>query len=199
MDHFYTNRGRPPIFANMTLDGIESILQNKYWNNKSGIIRRQNNKMKIHFIRYADDWIITANNKEVLLEIKIIIENFLKERGLELSREKTKLTHINTGFDFLGWNFRKYKNKLLIKPSKKSFEEIKSKIRNIFKTFQTITQENLIKLLNPIIVGWCNYHKKVVAKKTFSKLDNYIFNLLMQWTKRRHPNKSSSWIVKKYW
>ena len=105
-----------------------------------------------------DDFIVTARTKEIAEEVKNLIGNFLKQRGLELSNEKTQITHINDGFDFLGWNFRKYNGKLLIKPSKKSIQKITREISEIIRNGKTWTQQNLINILNPIITGWSNYH-----------------------------------------
>ena len=92
--------------------------------------------------------------------------------GLELG-EKTVITHIDDGFDFRGYNFRKYKGKLLIKPSRKSIESITDRIRKVGKNARAWTQDALIKTLNPIIRGWANYHRHIVAAETFGKLDNY--------------------------
>jgi len=189
-----------PILANMTLDGIESILVNKYHRGKSGKIHSNYRaKYKVNFVRYADDFIVTAKTKEIAEEVKELIKNFLTDKGLELSDEKTKITHIDNGFNFLGWNFRKYKGKLLIKPSKKSIQKVTEKISNTIKDGRTWTQEVLIKNLNPIITGWSNYHQTTVSKKTFQNLDHMIWNMLWKWAKRRHPMKSKDWIVKKYW
>ncbi len=139
-------------------------------------------------------------DNNTLLQDKIApaMEVFLKERGLSLSEEKTRITHIEQGFDFLGQNVRKYKNKLLIKPSKKNVTAIKEKIRTVIVKNQTSTQAVLIRQLNPIIRGWASYQRHVVAKETFVKLDDYIFKLLWYWARRRHSRKSAIWVKKKY-
>jgi len=155
--------------------------------------------MKVHFIRYADDFIVSAPTKEIAEEIRDIIREFLVGRGLELSEEKTRITHINEGFDFLGWNIRKYKGTLLIKPSKKSIKAIMEKIKAIIQKAQAWTQDQLIKALNPVIRGWSNYHRHIVAKETFAKLDSYIWTVIWRWGKRRHRNKGHKWIARKYW
>jgi RNA-directed DNA polymerase len=203
---FPTNAGTPqggiisPILANMTLDGIESMLDDKYHLNKSGKIDDNvSRKYKVNFVRYADDFIVTAKTEEIAEEIKELIKNFLADKGLELSDEKTKITHIDNGFDFLGWNFRKYKDKLLIKPSKKSIQKVTEKISNTIKEGKTLTQEVLIDKLNPIITGWSNYHQGAASKVTFQKIDNRIWNMLWKWAKRRHPKKSRTWVIHKYW
>jgi RNA-directed DNA polymerase len=203
---FPTKAGTPqggiisPILANMTLDGIESLLVDKYHIGKSGRVTvNQRAKHKVNFVRYADDFIVTAKTEEIAEEVKELIKNFLTDKGLELSDEKTKITHIDNGFDFLGWNFRKYNGKLLIKPSKKSIQKVTEKISNTIKDGNTWTQEVLISKLNPIITGWSNYHQGVVSKKTFTLIDFKIWNMLWKWAKRRHPMKSHTWIVNKYW
>ncbi len=128
-----------------------------------------------------------------------MIKDFLKDRGLELSDEKTLITHIDNGFDFLGWNFRKYNGKLLVKPSNKSIEKVTEKISDIIKRGKAWKQEDLTDALNPIIIGWANYHQSVVSSEIFDKLDNRIWNMLWHWAKRRHPKKSKQWIARKYW
>lgn len=197
---FPTNSGTPqggiisPILANMTLDGLDNEIRK--------IFKRTTTKgreAKINYIRYADDFVITGVSKEMLeKEIKPIVINFLKERGLTLSEEKTKITNINEGFDFLGVNLRKYEGKLLTKPSKNSIKEFLMKIREILKGNKFVTQEVMIKKLNPIISGWCQYHKSNVSTKTFSYVDHQIFKALWNWSKYRHNNKNRKWIKKKY-
>jgi RNA-directed DNA polymerase len=171
----------------MTLDGIEVLLNEMF------------PKMKVHFIRYADDFLITAPTKEVAENIREHVRNFLAGRGLELSESKTVVTHIDEGVDFLGWNFRKYRGTLLIKPSRKSTEKVTETIREIIHRGAALTQEDLIKALNPVIVGWANYRRHIVAKKTFQRLDSTLWNMLWRWAKRRHSNKNYTWIVQRYW
>jgi len=156
---------------------------------------------KVNFVRYADDFIATADSVETAKEVTRMIRRFLKERGLELSEEKTAITHIEDGFDFLGWNFRKYKGKLLIKPSKKSIDKVTQTISGIVKDAKAWTQEELIARLNPVITGWSNYHQSVVSSEIFHRIDDKIWNMLWRWAKRRHNNpwKSKKWIIKRYW
>jgi len=188
-----------PILANMTLDRIENTLADKYHKSRSGRIDSNHAKYKVNFCRYADDFIVTAKTEEIAKEVKELIKDFLKYRGLELSDEKTLITHIDNGFDFLGWNFRKYNGKLLVKPSKKSIDKVTEKISNTIDKGKTWKQEELIAALNPIITGWSNYHQSVVSSEIFHKLDSRIWNMLWHWAKRRHPDKSRHWIANKYW
>jgi RNA-directed DNA polymerase len=150
-------------------------------------------------VRYADDFIITGNSNELLeREVKPCVEAFLAERGLELSQEKTKITHISEGFDFLGQNVRKYGGKLLIKPSAKNVKAFLDKVRETIRVNRSAKQETLIELLNPMIRGWATYHRHVVAKRTYSTVDNHIWHALWRWARRRHPNKSCGWVREKY-
>ncbi|TCP60105.1 group II intron reverse transcriptase/maturase, partial [Baia soyae] len=195
-----TEQGTPqggicsPVLANLALDGLEKVLQEAFPKK-----RVATSMHKVNYIRYADDFIITANSKEILeQEVKPLVKEFLQERGLELSEEKTSITHINDGFDFLGQNIRKYKGKLLIKPSKKNIKAFLDKVREVIRTNKQATTENLILQLNPMIRGWANYHKHVVSKEIFSRVDNAVFKALWRWAKRRHPKKARNWISKRY-
>ncbi len=177
-----------PALLNATLAGLEAQV-------KAAVTRKD----KVNICVYADDFIITGNTREVLEEkVKPIVEAFLQERGLRLSEEKTKITSINDGFDFLGFNMRKYEGKLIIKPTKGNVKSILNKIRDITKRNKAAKTENLIRQLNPIIRGWANYYRHVVSKRTFNYVDHQTFQLLWHWSKRRHPNKSKGWIYRKY-
>lgn len=181
-----------PVAANMTLDGLEAMLTEKFPKAKKTCL-------KMNMVRYADDFIITGNSKEWLEhEIKPVVVAFLAERGLVLSPEKTKVTHIDEGFDFLGWNIRKYNGKLLIKPSKANVKAHLDKIRAVIKGNKTAKQATLIRLLNPVLRGWANYHRHVVAKETFGKIDAHVWSMLWQWAVRRHPKKGGRWVKEKY-
>lgn len=156
-------------------------------------------KDRVHVISYADDFIITGASKEVLEQkVMPLLVSFLKERGLELSSEKTFTTHVDKGFDFLGFNVRKYKGKLLIKPSKKNVKAFLDDIRELLKSQMATKTEKLIQQLNTKLRGWANYYRHVVAKETFKYVDNVIFTTILQWINRRHPRKSNKWKAKKY-
>ena len=187
------------MYTNMTLDGIEALIASNYYTSKTGKVDKGYDSHKVNFVRYADDFIVTADSEDTAKEIEELIKSFLEERGLELSENKTFISHIDDGFDFLGWNFRKYQGKLLIKPSKDSIDKITKKISDVIKRGKAWKQEDLISILNPIITGWSNYHQSVVSKEIFSNLDYRLWGMLWNWAKRRHSNKSKSWIVKRYW
>jgi RNA-directed DNA polymerase len=169
-----------PALANMALDGLEEIAR-----------RAAPSNQKVHVVRYADDFIITRASKEVLeTKVKPAVVAFPKERGLELSDEKTRITHIDDGFAFLGFNVRKYAGKLFIKPSKGTIKSFLDRIREIIKVNVATKTDDLIRQLNSKVRGWINYFRHVVAKKTFSYVDDQVFRALIIWINRRHPNKS---------
>ncbi len=195
-----TKRGTPqggiasPVLANMVLDGLEAAARNAVPYRKNGITS------KINVIRYADDFIITATSREMLEEkVSPAVEAFLQERGLSLSEEKTRITRIDKGFDFLGQNIRKYDGKLLIKPARENVISFIRNIRDTIHKYRGGKTVGLIKELNSKIRGWAYYHRHVVSARTFGYVDNYIFNTLWQWMKRRHRNKSKTWMKRKYW
>jgi RNA-directed DNA polymerase len=188
-----------PALANCALDGLERALQEKFPAEKR--LRSLGGKKPcVHLVRYADDFVITSKSKELLEgEIKPLVEQFLQERGLELSPTKTVITHVEHGFDFLGQNVRRYPNgKLLIKPSKKNVGTFLKGIRGIIKDARGMSAAALIDQLNPKIRGWANYHRHVVSKRIFGHVDRNIFSCLWQWARRRHPNKPSRWVKTKY-
>ena len=168
-------------FANFTTASILPLLC-RALHSKGKIENHYRAKTKVNLIRYADDFIITANSKEVAEELKTIVSQFLQSRGLSLSEEKTMITHIDKGFDFLGWTFKKYKGKLIVKPSKSSIKILVKKCSKIIlEEGKAIKQSDLIRRLNQVIRGWTNYHKHVVASKVFSYINNTLYYLLQQW------------------
>jgi RNA-directed DNA polymerase len=177
-----------PTLANITLDGLEKVIND--------LSEPGNN---IHFVRYADDFICTAKTQEVLQDkVLPVIIKFLKERGLELSLEKTKITHINDGFDFLGFNIRKYGEKLLIKPSEVSVKKFSESLRETIKRLGNCNTKTLIANLNSKIRGWTNYYRSSVAKEIFNGIDKVVFDSLWSMLKSKHSNKSLHWIRNKY-
>ena len=186
-----------PTLANITLNGLERGLK-QFLKTELGSVRAAG--AKVNVVRYADDFVITGNSQEVLAKtVRPWVEQFLRKRGLTLSEEKTQLVHIDEGFEFLGWNFRKYSGTLLTKPSRKNANAFYDKASSIIERSLSVPTELLIGKLNPVLRGWAEYHKGVVAKKAFSSLDHKIFWRLMRWGLRRHPRHSRQWVLEHYW
>ncbi len=199
---FATTEGTPqggiisPALANATLDGLEDLLARHYAN-----ATRRKRMFKVHLVRYADDFIITGTS-EVLLQhgVQPLVEQFLKERGLELSHEKTRITHGTDGFDFLGQTVRRFASgKVLLKPSKRNVRTFLSGIREVIaEQGGRGTAGDLIRTLNSKTKGWATYHRHACSKRTFASVDDRIFHGLWRWCRRRHPGKSKKWIKAKY-
>ena len=200
---FPTEEGTPqggiisPTLANIALDGLQPLLAERFkrlWRNNKTF------HYKVNLIRYADDFIITGRDKELLEnEVKPIVIEFLKERGLTLSEEKTTITNIYDGFDFLGFNVRKFGKRLYTSPSKDAQKRFRAKIGDIVKGHKMCKQESLIRMLNPVITGWGNYYRYGASTDAFHGCDNHIYNLTKKWALRRHPKKRKSWVADKYW
>lgn len=199
-DYFSTDLGAPQggvISPTLTVIAL-SDLERKLTDPKD--TQRDRKKKKINMITYADDFVVTAAGEQLLRE-KVIptLENALREVGLELSSEKTKITQIQTGFNFLGFNIRKYPNgKLLIKPSKANITAFLREIKSNIKRGAALPTEKLIHLLNQKITGWTNYYRSVVSAQVFHMIDSEIFYSLKRWALKRHSRKGKRWTMKKY-
>ena len=185
-----TNTGTPqggicsPLLSNIGLHGLENLV--KSFSKRIGIVR------------YADDFILTAKTREEIEDIIPRVKQWLLERGLELSTEKTKIVHMDEGFDFLGFNVRQYNGKLLIKPQKEKVLAFCKKIGKMIKKMSTVKQEELIRKLNPILRGFANYYQRVVSKETFQYISHRVWQYLWNWCKRRHQKRRLKWVKDKY-
>ena len=167
-----------PMLANIALTCFDEEIRERYGHK----VREFNlNPM----VRYADDFVIVADNKAQAEEIKSHIGNFLKHKiGLTLSEEKTHITEISKGFDFLGFNFKKYgekKEKLLIRPSTDKIQGIKDKLKETIFRLTEQKPDTLIRNINQLVAGWGNYYRHIVAKDAFNKVDHHIFALTQQY------------------
>lgn len=206
-----TNSGTPqggiisPLLANIALDGLESLLATKrkvkeytytLANGRQRTQRKESNRYSL--ARYADDFVVTAETKEDIEAIAQTIEEWLQQRGLELNREKTKITHINEGIDFLGFHIRQFKRSCYTLPQKEKVHAFLDKIRTWLKDNVGAKPEAVIYTLNPILRGWGNYYRHGASKKTFKYVDHHVWKALWQWARKRHPNKGKKWIAQKY-
>jgi RNA-directed DNA polymerase len=196
---FPTTAGAPqggvisPVLCNLVLDGLEGLLREAF-------PQHRRPAPKVNLIRYADDFLITGRSRELLEEeVAPRVREFLALRGLTLSEEKTRITHIQEGFDFLGQHVRKYGDKLLIKPSRKSQQSFRTKVNEVLRRLRGFPQEAVIGQLNPILRGWANYHRHVVSKRTFAALDDWIWHRVWSWARREHPHRSGAWIRERYY
>lgn len=202
-DWFPTEAGTPqggiisPVLANLALDGLQARLTKAFPRVRSRRLGRGSSK--VNLVRYADDFVITGRSKEQLEhEVRPLVQAFLAERGLVLSPEKTLVTHIEDGFDFLGQNVRRCGKKVLSRPSSAAVKAFYAGLRQVVWRCLHLDPARLIQLLNPKIRGWANYHRHASSKATFQRLDHLIFRLLWQWARRRHPKKNRHWVASRY-
>ena len=213
-----------PLLANIALHGMEERVK-EFADTlpcRSGLGKRDNRKA-LSLIRYADDFVILHEDITVVQRCREIISEWLKGIGLELKPSKTRLAHTlnqweqeQPGFNFLGFNIRQFPAgkyhtgktsrgnkplgfKTIITPSKDKLKVHYDKIAGVIEAHKTAPQAALISRLNPITRGWANYYSTVISSEAFSNLDNLTYLKLTAWAKRRHPNKSSRWVEKKYW
>jgi RNA-directed DNA polymerase len=204
---FYaTENGTPqggvisPLLANIALHGMEEAIGVRYDYRGQLIGKRA-------VVRYADDFVCFCETKEEAEQVKILLAEWLKERGLTLSEEKTRIVHLTEGFNFLSFNIRHYPApltsrtgwKLLIKPSKEAVQEVQKKLKDQWSKAQGGNVQSVLTKLNPIIRGWANYFRTAVAKEIFSKLDSWMFYKADRYTRWTHPKKPKDWRHRKYW
>lgn len=209
-DNFYvTEEGTPqggiisPLLANIALHGMEDALGIKYKR-----VKRSNgkytyaNRSKYVVVRYADDFVVLCKTKEDAVEVYKLLEPYLEKRGLTLSEEKTRITHLSEGFDFLGVNFRSYKNSkghyVMSCPSKDNIEEYMSEARDIFFRALNGDLEEFINSLNSLTRGTANYWSMTSARKAFHTVDFFLFNRTRKLLHRLYPKKSHKWIKGKH-
>jgi len=191
---FPTTAGTPqggvasPLLANWTLDGLEATIKGSFgW------------RPKVHFIRYADDFVVVAETKEILESIvKPAIQKFLAERGLRLSAEKTVITHIKDGFNFLGKTLRKFGPQLIVQPSKAAAKSIRQKLAALLMQSRSVAYDVLLGKLNRLLRGWGNYHRFCSASNVFGKIDYYVLQGIWRWIKRQHKGKRLRKHLTKY-
>jgi RNA-directed DNA polymerase len=191
-----------PLLANIALHGLEDLLNIKYREVKRKDKTSYENRTKFAVTKYADDFVIMCESEDDANGLYNKLKPYLETRGLELAMDKTKITHINKGFDFLGFNIRKYKthngSKVLTKPSKDSIKKAKKKITDKARRLYGKNIEVLISTLNPITLGTANYWSPSVAKKVFSEMDSHIWRVQYKFLRRLHPKKSWKWISQRY-
>ncbi len=201
-----TEQGTPqggvvsPLLANIALHGMEEAIGVKYDYRGQLIGKRA-------VVRYADDFVCFCETREDAERVQGILTEWLKERGLTLSEEKTRIVHLTEGFDFLGFNIRQYPApktsrtgwKLLIKPSKESVQEMRTKLKTLWEKAHGTNVQSVLGQLNPVIRGWANYFRTAVAKEIFSGLDRWMFYKEDRYTRRMHPKKSTDWRHRTYW
>ena len=146
-------------------------------------------------IRYADDFVVLCHSRQDALEIKGRLAAWLTPRGLAFNEDKTRVVCLDEGFDFLGFNVRRYGTKPLIRPSTAAVRRIRERLRAELRALQGHNAGAVIRRLNPIIRGWAAYYRTQVSSKTFKMLDQHLWALTYRWTLLSHRNKPRPWCL----
>jgi RNA-directed DNA polymerase len=185
-----------PLLLNIALHGMEQAAGVRY--HPTGTHAGGTMKDSPVLIRYADDLVALCHTRQQALEVKARLAAWLAPRGLAFNEDKTRVVTLAEGFDFLGFNVRRYHGKLLIKPSKAAVRRIRERLRTELRALRGSNAPAVIKALNPIIRGWANYYRTHIAAEIFAKLDQYLWRLTYKWARFSHANKSASWVIARY-
>jgi len=173
-----------PVLLNVALHGIETVAGARYTTGKYAGVIVQGCPV---LIRYADDFVVLCHSRQEALEVKARLATWLAPRGLAFNEDKTQVVTLDEGFDFLGFNVRRYGTKPLIKPSKAAVRRIRERLRNELRSLRGTNAQAVIRKLNPIIRGWANYYRTQVSAEIFGKLDHYLWRLTYKCCAARRP------------
>ena len=187
-----------PLLANIALHGMEAALGVTY-----------NARGELHspraVVRYADDFVVFCQSQEDAETVRTLLADWLQERGLCLSEEKTRLVHLCEGFDFLGFHIQHYPDpktktgwKLLITPSRTSVQKFRDNVKQIWLSLRGQSVAVVLIRLNPLLRGWANYFRVGVASRLFEALDDWMLVRQVRYAKHTHPAKSWRWIKQRY-
>jgi len=196
---YRTEEGTPqggvasPLLLNVALHGMEKVAGVRY--DPKGWARADSPVL----IRYADDLVALCHSRQEALEVKAQLAGWLAPRGLVFNEDKTRVVTLDEGFDFLGFNVRRYNGKPLIKPSKAAVRRIRERLRTELRSLRGSNAQAVIKRLNPIIRGWAAYYRTQVSAEVFGGLDHYLWRLTYKWARFSHQNKPKRWVVHRYY
>jgi RNA-directed DNA polymerase len=187
-----SGRGDQPLLLNIALHGMETVAEARYGADQYAM------KGSPVLIRYADHFVVHCHTRQEALEVKARLAKWLTPRGLAFNEDKTNVVSLSEGYDFLGFNVRRYRRKLLIKPSQTAIRRIRARLRDELRSLHGSNASAVLKRLNPIIRGWAAYYRTQVSAVAFGKLDTYLWRLTWKWAKRSHSTKPSYWVFARY-
>jgi RNA-directed DNA polymerase len=190
-----------PLLMNVALHGLEEAAGVCY--RQTGVSAGTAVPGTPVLVRYADDMVVCCASRQQAEDVKARLAQWLAPRGLVFNEDKTRIVHLEEGFDFLGFNVRRYRRggrpgKLLIKPSQDAIRRIRRRLAEEIRAMRGSNTVALVARLNPIIRGWAVYYRGVVSSKVFAALDSHGWCLTFRWARRTHPNKPKKWIVRRY-
>jgi RNA-directed DNA polymerase len=185
-----------PCLLNVALHGLEEAAGVQY--KTSGVHAGEPVAGSPVAVRYADDVVVLCHSQQQAEQVKARLAGWLTPRGLAFNEDKTKIVHLSEGFDFLGFNVRRYHRKLLIKPSKAAIKRLRERLAAETRKLRGLNAVAVITTLSPVIRGWAAYYRTVVSSEVFGSLDTYLWSLLYKWARWRHKNKPRRWVVARY-
>ena len=185
-----------PLLLNVALHGMEEAAGVRY--RRAGVHAGKTVPGSPVVVRYADDLVAMCASRDEADEVKARLAAWMAPRGLVFNEDKTRVVHLDDGFNFLGFNIRRYRGKLLIKPSKAALRRIRERLAAEMKALRGANANAVLQRLNPIIRGWSAYYRTVVSSRVFAQLDQFMWTLTYKWAKHGHPNKSRHWIANRY-
>jgi RNA-directed DNA polymerase len=184
-----------PLLLNVALHGMEQAAGVHYRKLGTETVLAADSPA---LIKYADDLVALCHTREQAEQVKARLAAWLAPRGLAFNEDKTRIVRVDHGFDFLGFNVRRYDGKLLIKPSKTAVRRIRQRLRAEMLALRGANAQAVLRTINPIVRGWSAYYRTVVSSQVFDALDNYMWKLTYKWAKHSHPNKPKRWIINRY-
>ncbi len=185
-----------PLLLNVALHGMEKA---------AGVRYRRCDPFGAHtaadspaLVRYADDFVVMCHTRAQAEMAWRRLEEWLAPRGLSFNEDKTRVVHVGDGFDFLGCNVRRYRGKLLIKPSPAAVRRIRGRLTVEVRSLHGANAQTVIRRLNPMVRGWAAYYRSVVSKEVFATVDHHLWGCTYRWALRAHPNKSKPWVAHRY-
>jgi RNA-directed DNA polymerase len=199
-----TEQGTPqggvisPVLLNIALHGMEKAAGVRYYHRSRGGIETAPDSPVL--VRYADDVVALCHSREHAEQVKARLAEWLTPRGLTFNEDKTRIVDLEDGFDFLGFNVRRFHHKLvLIRPSQEAVRRIRRRLRKEMRALRGSNAAAVLRKLTPIVRGWAAYYRTEVSSEVFSALDDYLWKLTYRWARHSHPNKSRRWVVDRYY
>ncbi len=188
-----------PCLLNVALHGLEEAAGTRYFaagTTKAGKARLGSPVV----VRYADDLVACCHTRQQAEQVKARLAGWLAPRGLAFNEDKTRIVHASEGFDFLGFNVRRYPNgKLLIKPAKQqAVKRLRERLASEMRALRGSNAAMVVIVLNPVIRGWAAYYRTVVSSQVFSALDHYVWGLTWKWARYSHPGKPRRWVLTRH-
>jgi RNA-directed DNA polymerase len=186
-----------PLLLNVALHGLEEAAGVRYYTTaRSDGATKPDSPV---LVRYADDLVALCHSQAQAQQVKAKLAAWLAPRGLTFNEAKTRIVHASDGFDFLGFNVRRFRGvKLIITPSTAAIKRVRARLSTQMRTLRGGNAAGVLAAINPIVRGWAAYYRGVVSSKAFAALDNHMWRLTYKWARHSHPNKSRWWAVDRY-